>query len=267
MTLRYDIGKRGTIGQRKQQEDKGDFKQLDFASLDDAPTAIGSRRKIGSLLAVLADGMGGHVGGRRASRIAVAAFLDTYQDDNAPYSARLERSLVAANAAIGAGILEDASLKGMGCTIIGAVFEEDRLRWTSVGDSLLFLYRDGVLERLNEDHSLGPVLDKLVERGEMTAEAALNHPRRHYLRSALIGEEIELHEVQGEGRALESGDIVVLASDGIDTLERNELRDLIEQWAKEPADVIAANLVQAVEDHNRQNQDNTTVIVVKALGG
>jgi protein phosphatase len=265
MTLRYDIGKRGTIGQRKRQEDKGDFKQLEFASLDDAPTAIGSRRNIGSLLAVLADGMGGHVGGRRASRIAVAAFLAAYNDEQSSHVARLERSLDSANSAIAAGIAEDTSLKGMGCTLVGAVFEDDRLRWVSVGDSLLFLYRDGVLERLNEDHSLAPVLDKLAEQGEMTAEAAINHPRRHYLRSALIGEEIELKEVQGEGRKLEAGDIVLLASDGIDTLARDELRDLIEQWMKEPADTVAANLVQAVEDHNRQNQDNTTIMVIKAL--
>jgi protein phosphatase len=135
-----------------------------------------------------------------------------------------------------------------------------------VGDSHLFLFRAGELFHLNENHSLAPVLDKLVEDGEMSREQALAHPRRHYLRSALTGEEIELVDLAPAAIELEAGDCVILASDGIDTLDADEIADIVASRAGEDAEAIVAALIDAVLAARQTYQDNTTVMVVRVVG-
>ncbi len=61
------------------------------------------------------------------------------------------------------------------------------MEWISVGDSPLFLFREGTLHRLNADHSLSPLIDARADRGEITREEAENHPDRHTLQAALLG--------------------------------------------------------------------------------
>ena len=70
----------------------------------------------------------------------------------------------------------------MGATLIALIFHRDRLHWISVGDSPLWLWRDGTLTRLNEDHSLAPQIDWMVEQGQM-APSRPRHPDRNCLTS------------------------------------------------------------------------------------
>jgi protein phosphatase len=285
MTPTYDISHRATMGARRYQEDACAFAVVgprertgapqrepalagagasDEGSAAPAPSAVASHKP---LLAVLADGMGGHVGGARASKTACRAFIDTYlaaarNSDSEP-GGRLEAALAAANAALAEAVAGDRALNGMGCTLIGALLDGALLRWISVGDSHLFLLRKGELFLLNENHSLAPVLDELAAQGQITPDEAASHPRRHYLRSALTGEEIELVDFVPEGLALEPGDWVVLASDGIDTLEPDEIADLIERGAaRGGADGVAEGLIAAIDGLAAPGQDNTTVMAV-----
>ena len=94
----------------------------------------------------------------------------------------------------------------MGCTLIGAAFGPEGLDWISVGDSPLYLVRKGKIVRLNEDHSLAPEIDRMAEMGRMSEEQAKAHPRRHVLRSALIGAEIDLIDWSKAPVALEVGE-------------------------------------------------------------
>ena len=131
---------------------------------------------------IVADGMGGHAGGEMASRVAVRAFMDAYDLDGAP-AGRLRAGLDAANRAIDAAVCENLSLDGMGTTLVAGAVTTDGLEWISVGDSPLYLYRGGRLKRLNEDHSMAPIIEALRESDPETARGM--NPNK--LRSALVG--------------------------------------------------------------------------------
>jgi protein phosphatase len=273
MKLRFEVAYSSAQGDRRQQEDSCGFAVLDAAVATRSPDGnLEGSDAILSLVAALADGMGGHVAGERASRIVCTHFieacleLDRQKESNLAPADRLGVALDRANTAIAQTVATEPNLDGMGSTLIGALVDMRGLRWISVGDSHLFLYRDTELFALNQDHSLAPVLDQLAESGRITAEEALNHPHRHHLRSALTGGEIELIDLFGEPPfALEPGDWIVLASDGIDSLEPDEIAKLILKNSTGGSQALAEALVSAVQDRKVAHQDNTTVMTLAVL--
>ncbi|MEZ5855003.1 MAG: SpoIIE family protein phosphatase [Hyphomicrobiaceae bacterium] len=217
------------------------------------------------LVAILADGMGGHTGGSLASTTLCSVFLESFAVGEGEEPQRLEASLMAANDAIRHKVEANPSLSGMGATLVGTVFGRDGLRWISVGDSPMYLYRQGELVQLNEDHSLAPVIDRLVEQGKMSAEEARQDPRRHYLRSAVTGEDIELVDTPERPLALAAGDVVLISSDGIHTLEPPSIGRLIADHHAEGPEAIAKAIIRAVDGAGEPHQDNTTVIAVTVM--
>ncbi|MDE2905109.1 MAG: protein phosphatase 2C domain-containing protein [Acidobacteriota bacterium] len=225
------------------------------------------------LLMVLADGMGGHRGGAEASRLAVSSVVETFRQATGGVAARLRASLDAANAAVGRYAAEDARYAGMGCTLVAcAVTDDETAHWISVGDSPLWrLHADqegagrddgaGGMVRLNADHSLRPVLQDLVRLGRMTAEEAGG--AAHQLRSAVDGDELTLVDEGTAGR-LGTGDRIVLASDGLETLPDGEIQRLC--GGHRTAAAVVADLLQAVEAAGRPSQDNATVLVYQHAG-
>ena len=216
----------------------------------------------GGLTAVLADGMGGHAGGALASNLACKFFLHAFATAQGTTPEKLSESLDLANAAIAHEVHDNPSLNGMGCTLVGVVFGAEGVEWVSVGDSPLFLLRKGEIVVLNEDHSLAPEIDKLAAMGKISWEAARNDHRRHFLRSALTGGEMELIDRSHRPLALQPGDTVLLASDGIHTLSHADIAKVVSANG-DPAGAAAA-LLSAVEAVGDTAQDNTTVIVVQA---
>ncbi len=222
----------------------------------------------GRLLAVLADGMGGHIGGSTASLLACEAFIAAFTGAQGNIVPRLHHALDQANAAIARKVDERPMFSGMGSTLVGAHFGPEGLEWVSVGDSPLYLYRSGAITLINEDHSMAPEIDRLAEAGRITWEMARNDPRRHYLRSAVTGGEMELIDLSRQPLELVAGDVVILASDGIHTLPMqriaSELRVLEgERDLSLTAERICARLISAVEEARETYQDNTTVVVVR----
>jgi protein phosphatase len=215
----------------------------------------------GGLTAVLADGMGGHAGGAVASELASTSFLDAFSGASGEAVTRLAEALDRANAAIAGKAAESPDLRGMGCTLIGADFVGERLDWVSVGDSPLYLVRDGAITRLNADHSLAPEIDRLAAMGVLTPDEAKADPRRHVLRSALTGAEIDMIDWSREPLPLEAGDVVILASDGLHTVPEEEIARMAA--AAETPDAIAEALLAAVAADDDPYQDNTTVVVVR----
>jgi protein phosphatase len=215
----------------------------------------------GGLTAVLADGMGGHAGGAVASELASTSFLDAFSKASGEAVTRLAEALDRANAAIAGKAAESPELRGMGCTLIGADFAEERMAWVSVGDSPLYLVRDGAITRLNADHSLAPEIDRLAAIGVMTWDEAKADPRRHVLRAALTGAEIDMVDWSRDPLPLKPGDIVILASDGIHTIPEAEIARLAA--AADTPDAVAEALLAAVAAAADPYQDNTTVVVVR----
>jgi protein phosphatase len=218
----------------------------------------------GALTAVLSDGMGGHAGGALASGLACKFFLHAFATSSGDVPARLTEALELANAAIAHETAGNPALSGMGCTLIGAAFGPQGIEWVSVGDSPLFLVRKGEIVLLNEDHSLAPEIDKLAAAGKISWEAARADPRRHFLRSALTGHEIELVDRSERPLALQPGDVVILASDGVHTLSHADIAALA---ASGEPDEVADALLAAVEAAGDRHQDNTTVVVVRVPDG
>jgi len=218
----------------------------------------------GRAICVLADGMGGHAGGADASRIACETFLASCRASvDAGPADILMRALDDANRAIARAADRMPENTGMGCTLVGAAFEAQGLTWVSVGDSLLYLWRRNSLAVLNDDHSLAPEIDRLAEAGVISWDEAMADPRRHYLRSAVTGEELELVDSPRDPIPIGPGDVLVLASDGLDALDESTISDVIAAGAAQSAKSIADALVARVEKAQIPGQDNTTVLAIR----
>ena len=199
----------------------------------------------GSLLAVVADGMGGHAGGAVASKLAVEAFVHALQQGGG-----LADGLHDANRAVGKRAARKRELEGMGATLVAAQVHGDEVRWISVGDSPFFLVSGGRIERLNADHSMAPQIDALVERGILTAEEAQHHPGRHTLREAVMGEPLTL--IDKGSRRLDADSFLLLCSDGVQSLSEPRI-------AAEAAGPVG-RLIDAVLAMASEHQDNVTVV-------
>jgi protein phosphatase len=217
------------------------------------------------LLVVLADGMGGHAGGALASRTVCGEFRAAFAGGASTIPDRLRTALTAANDGVAREVMKRPSLHGMGSTLVGASFGPDGLEWISVGDSPLLLYRRGEVELINEDHSLAPALDQLAASGEITLEEARHDPRRHMLRSAITGDKPELVDLSSNPLRLDEGDYVIVASDGIHALERDEIARIVTAYGQEGCEPLAAALIRAIENVRDPHQDNATVVVVQAI--
>jgi formylglycine-generating enzyme required for sulfatase activity/serine/threonine protein phosphatase PrpC len=239
--LVYEIAGDQIDGARDYQEDAFLITYLD----DDG----GESRS--SALVVMADGMGGHAAGNIASNLVVSTFNKSFtggfgsQDPASILRAALQKS----NTAIGESIKETPALDGMGCTMVTAVLTKSKVFWLSVGDSHMYLIRDGELVKKNEDHSYGGYLDRMKAQGmDIEPEPGLS---RNMLMSAVTGDEIADVDCPDKGFQLLPKDRVIVCSDGLDTLPESTLLE-ISAWSP----------VANVEDANKPRQDNTTVIVV-----
>ncbi|HYD15377.1 MAG TPA: protein phosphatase 2C domain-containing protein [Hyphomicrobium sp.] len=257
MTWRVAGAARATTGTRANQEDAFEIWPSE---------AQAAPQKGEALLAVVADGMGGHAGGEVAGQLACETFVAAFTEQDGPTKARLRMALDAGNSAIAARVAENAALKGMGCTLVGAWIDEEGLHWVSVGDSLLILFRAPEVLRLNADHSLGAFLDEQARTNKISAAEAENNPYRNALRSALTGKTIEILDLQADPYPLADGDWVILASDGIATLEGDEIGDIVYANREASPDRMAELLIAAVEEKEAPDQDNTTVLVIKVTG-
>jgi len=250
--LSYDIAGDQIDGARDYQED---------AFLI---THLSNEEENQQALIVVADGMGGHAAGNVASNMAVQAF-NKHVSSNYPVTDAslipdiLRTSVVKANDGLSETVKETAALAGMGCTMVGILLADGKLWWASVGDSHLYLIREGQLQKLNADHSYGGFLDRMAAEGKnIEVDPSLS---RNMLMSALTGGEIAEIDVSLEPYILQPNDSLIICSDGMDTLIRE---DIVKQsgWAPDAKETTAA-LLKAVVDAERPRQDNTTVVNIR----
>lgn len=204
-------------------------------------------RGSGPTWVMVADGMGGHVAGEVASRLAVDAAIST---DGSP-SERID----AANRAIVDEIENKPHLAGMGTTLTMARLDPDGTgHFGHVGDSRAYLLHNGVLRRLTEDHT---VVAEYVASGTLTEEEAAHHPQRSMITRALglfDTVPVDTFEVH-----FEPGDRLLLCSDGVnEMLDDDTISSLLAEGT--PEETVWA-LVEAA--NSAGGQDNITALVVE----
>ena len=235
-----------------------DYQEDDYGISTREPTAEDPSR----LLAIIADGMGGEVGGATASKLAIDGFFEAVKTSDIPISTSLLRGLNGANHKIANSITDNPELAGMGCTLLAVNLEKDRFNWISVGDSLLYLVRRGRLLQLNADHSFAMLLKEQVRTGVISIKEAMHAQGRNALLSAVTGDDFDLIDAPAQAYILEPEDVLLLASDGILTLDNNEIIQVVKQQKVKGAKAIAESLTQAVSRKGKDDQDNTTVIAL-----
>ena len=204
---------------------------------------------------VVADGMGGHAGGKVASRIAVETVRDVFQAadfSKMPVFDVIALAIRSANAAIRAGSAAEPKLKGMGATCVLAVVRDGMLYHSHLGDCRLYFFRGGELKRLTKDHT---VVQRLLDGGIITAEEAKIHPEKNIVSRALGGREEPELDIPAEPLRLEVGDRFLMCSDGlVDLVTDDEIGDLA---TKDHPHEAAKRLIALANE--KGGRDNVTV--------
>ena len=225
-------------------------------------------------LLVLADGMGGYNAGEVASGIAVKTIVNLVRESveredlagTDPLTQLSRRSIVLrdaiqrANKIIYQTAKTQPQCEGMGTTVVGALFHDDRVTIAHVGDSRLYRLRRGSFEQLTSDHSL---LQELVDRGFYSPEEAQRAANKNYVTRALGVEpnvEVGLRE-----EAVDKGDHFVLCSDGLsDMVEDADIHLTINTFGDNLGSV-AKHLIQLANDNG--GRDNVSVLLAQVIDG
>jgi len=211
----------------------------------------------GHFLFVVADGMGGHAGGDVASSITTRRIIDADKAYPTPQDAEvaLQSALLAANAQIGEAVFEHPELTGMGTTVSSMVVQGDQVVIAHIGDSRIYLFRDGELAQITTDHTF---VQRLVDSGRITEAEAMVHPRRSVL-MRVLGDVESAPEIDTSILTTLPGDRWMICSDGLSGVVAHSV---IADALASPADAqaVAERLVK--ESLDAGAPDNVTVVVV-----
>lgn len=208
-------------------------------------------------LAVVADGMGGYEGGQEASRLAVETLVEVYRDfgGDDPQAALVE-ALQTAHEQIREYSFVHPELRGMGTTCTAAAIVQDALYYVHVGDTRLYLIRDGQITRVTRDHSY---VGRLVESGMISPEEAENHPQRNILTAALGTNPDLIMDSPGQPKPLRPEDVLLICSDGLwGQVRDSEILDAVENKS---AEQTGRKLIELARE--RGGPDNITVEVLR----
>lgn len=217
------------------------------ANNQDAPIVSEKLRLYG-----VADGIGGHKGGEVASTSARDDLLRELEGKT-PSVATLSGAIEEVNRQIYHQQEHDDALTGMGTTLSVLWMSDNFVYIGHVGDSRVYLLRDGEFKQMTLDHSL---VEQLVREGVLTEEEAQNHPMRNIITRAIgTDESVEVDVVVEERR---KGDLWLACSDGLHGLvDDRQMRDALRQYAPEKA---ADVLLKAALDAG--GRDNVTLVIV-----
>ncbi len=249
MSPDLQFGGAATVGARRRQEDAWGTRVL-------PPDENGVQ-----LVGVVADGLGGHPAGDQASRTACDAFLAAFPGASGSPGERLREALQSANAEVRAAIEALPGLWGMGTTLVATCFHSGGCDWVSVGDSFLFHDRNGRIRRVNPLHTVGAELDERARRGEITAAQAAADPERALITSVVMG--FPLDEVAEGSLPLEPGDLLILATDGVETLGEDGIAAACGKQTGAGAEELATAIIRRIAEIGSSNQDNAAVVVVR----
>jgi len=216
--------------------------------------------KSGELLAIIADGMGGHQAGDVASRLATSLIREKWEVEAggkqpAQIEAWLETTVVDINKEIFDYSKGKEDCYGMGTTIVVAICLEDYSSIAHIGDSRCYLYNESGFRQVTEDHSL---VNELVRVGQISKDDAEHHPRKNVLLKALGTEE----NVSPDIRTIEweRGNGLLLCSDGLSNkLATEELETLL----KGPLDLKSSGKMLVDLANERGGEDNISLALIQ----
>jgi PPM family protein phosphatase len=208
-------------------------------------------------LAIVADGMGGYEGGQEASRLAVDTLVGTYRkfDGDDPQLGLIE-GLQAAHDGIRSYGLAHPALRGMGTTCTAVAIVQDALYYVHVGDTRLYLIRDGQITQVTRDHSY---VGRLVEAGMISREEAETHPQRNILTAALGTNPELIMDSPGRPEPLRPEDVLVICSDGLWGLVHDH--EILAAVDKQSAEQAGRDLIELARE--RGGPDNITVNILR----
>lgn len=204
---------------------------------------------------VVADGMGGHVAGEVASHIFTGMMNQLLSEHEGSLDQDgLRGMVIRGNRAILASIQRHPERRGMGTTATCLHLEQGKALWAHVGDSRLYLVRQGSMRQITRDHTY---VNDLIDSGSITPLEAESHPKRNMLMRA-VGVDEYVQVDTGEF-GLQHGDILLLCSDGLTNMVTEEaIRTVLEA---ESCANPAASLVDCAKAGG--GIDNISVIVVR----
>lgn len=207
----------------------------------------------------VADGMGGHEAGEVASDMAVQAVIGHLRRQQqwalVEPSSALATAIREANQLIFDKAEQSPTLRGMGTTIAVGLIRDNRLSVGHVGDSRVYLLRDGKLHQVTQDHSL---VNQLLINGGITEEEAFTHPQRNVLIRALGTSqevEVDITEVQ-----LQVGDRILFCTDGLSGCLRKEELQAVLNSSPSVTEVVDTLLSRALD---AGGPDNITIVLVE----
>ncbi|MEJ6949902.1 PP2C family protein-serine/threonine phosphatase [Natronospora cellulosivora (SeqCode)] len=231
-------------GARKEQEDS-------LSYIDDED----------SLLAVLADGMGGLSSGKKASSFVVKFFIEEFAKKD--ISDSINNFLINTTYLSNSNLLKEAAGENIGTTLIAIFIKDDNLYWVSVGDSQIYLFRNNYVQEINPRHTYAMTLQEAYENGEISRETAKTHPKRNRLISYLGYKDFHLLDYSKTPIKLNKGDKIILCSDGIyNTLSSFELEEILKLRKLDPQSDV--NLIlETVLSKNIHKQDNASIMIIE----
>ena len=240
----FEVGHLSDVGRkRKHNEDSQGFFRLG----DD------------EILAMVADGMGGHASGEVASRMAVEIIQEVYSKERVDQEVldALKSAFEVANFSILQKSLEQDELNGMGTTATVLIIKGDQTFVGHMGDSRVYLFRDSSVTQLTRDHSM---VNRLVEQGVLSKEEASRHPQRNVIYKALgVNRDADLDLIGP--MSVQGHDSFLLCSDGLTNLVTDE--EMLEMVKKEKPQKACTKLVQLA--NKRGGDDNITIQILRVL--
>ncbi len=239
--LYVDIGNAQIIGTREKQDDSFATSIQDYG-----------------VMGIVADGIGGYINGNLASQIAVESYLDEFEKrdvtDNLNYF--FQKTAVLANERIRD---EFGEAKG-GTTVVAVVLIEDKMYWTSVGDSNIAVFRNGRLIEVNRKENVKNWLEDQYRAGAIGKEEALGSPMDKRLVNYVGYDGFKKADESDRPIFLKKKDKVLIYSDGVETLSQIELESILGK--KKNAQDLADEIMQAIEDKKVRSKDNSTIIIL-----
>ncbi len=214
-----------------------------------------------TLMLVVADGMGGHAGGEIAAQIAVRLFIERFQQEAKPVLKNplkfLQDTMLRAHAALGSYANQFSMLETPRTTCVCTIVQAGHAYWAHVGDSRLYLFRQGGLIGATKDHSK---VQYLVDQGIIGVDEVIDHPDRNKIFSCLGGLVDPVIDLSRR-TPLRNGDIIVMCTDGLwAVIDQKEMSTWL---TSTPILKTAPQMMKEGEKRGGPDGDNLSAIVVR----
>lgn len=254
------VGCSSVIGKREVQQDSVKIPNDDKLLFNDKP----------KFLCVLSDGMGGLSGGEIASKLATETMFNEYYDKvwkkkNISYLEFFDYISEKINQKVLEITDKNGEIVRAGATLIAVAVDNDEMHFINIGDSRIYLIRNGKMLQLTHDQNYLAVLMSKVDNGEITHGQAFNHPKKEALISYCGIKQLKIKEINLKPLKLKHGDIILMCSDGLyRLLSGAEIVSILNNSADD-MNLAAYKLTAAATDKNFRGQDNTSAILINII--